>query len=380
LSKWQDYYSLLGIAKSASQEDIKKAYRNLAKKHHPDKFQDPKEKEEAQKKFQEIQQAYEVLSDGEKRSAYDNFGHEKYQSHSSQGGGFGGFDGFDFSGNFESVFGDFFSQFGGSNSYSRAMQGEDLRYKIEITLEEAFKGTNLKIQLPRMTTCNGCNGIGFEKNAKANKCHNCKGSGQTTMRQMFLNIKQTCGVCHGTGESRPKCKICLGNCRVSEKSIIDVEVPAGIADEMSLRMKGKGNAGVEGGGYGDLFILIKIKMHELFKVEGSNLLCEVPIPIHTAVLGSEIEVATIDGQKIKVQVPAGTQNNTLLRVKGKGMPIIRTNNTKGDLLIKIEVEVPTELSKEEREIWEKLEKIYKSSKKTSNFFSRVKDFLGKFSS
>lgn len=384
MSKWQDYYTVLGILKSASQDEIKKAYRGLAKKHHPDKFPDPKEKEAAVKKFQEIQQAYEVLGDEKKKQAYDTFGHENYQNtgggqgfHGFEGGGgFGGFG----AGGFDSIFNDIFSQFSGGGAQqgeSESYRGEDLKYSTEITLEEAFKGKKITIKLPRMGTCQPCEGSGEEKDAKVAKCMMCGGVGRVKMQQFFIQVQQICPQCSGKGTAKPSCKKCGGQGRVKETTTTEIDIPAGVFDNMHLRMQGAGNAGTRKGRTGDLFILIRIFPHQLFEVEGHNIICVVPITVAVAAIGGEIEIPTIEGGKIKIDVPAGSQYHSKIRIKGKGMPHIKSSSV-GDMIIVLEIEIPTRLSDKERELWSALKENSKSGTKSSTFFSKVKDFLSKF--
>lgn len=382
MSKWKDYYSVLGISKSSDKKEIKKAYLSLAKKFHPDKFQDAKEKEEAQKKFQEVQQAYDVLSDDQKKSAYDSYGHEAYTSGGTSGAGFSGGSagGFDFSG-FEGMFNDFFSGFdgggrGSSQSYSRAVAGEDLRYSIEISLEEAFEGKSFKVKIPRMISCSGCDGYGSEKSATSKTCHSCNGTGSVSSRQMFFNIQQTCPKCNGKGKTAPVCKKCRGECRVHDSSEINIEVPKGVQDGMQLRMSGKGNAGLEGGPNGSLFVFINVKKHSLFSVQDSNLLFKMPISVHLAVLGGEVEIPTIKGEKTTFKIPAGSQTGTVFTIKGKGMPKLRSSYF-GDIFVTIEIEVPTNISADEKELWLKIQEKNHQGKKTESFFKKVKDFLAK---
>lgn len=377
----KDYYAVLGITKSANKEEIKKAYKSLVKQHHPDKFTDAKEKEAANKKFQEIQSAYDVLSDDKKRQTYDAYGHEGYTQSGGAGaggGGFHGFEGFGAGGGFD-IFNEFFSQFGGAQSgreYSRAQEGEDLRYAIEIDLEEAFKGTKLKIKLPRMVKCDGCAGHGIEKDAKTSKCHTCNGSGRVVMQQMFLNIQQTCPTCHGKGVSAPVCKLCRGSCRVSQKSELEIEVPKGVTDGLNLRMQREGNAGVEGGPNGDLFISVRVRKHALFEVEGNNLVCVIPISAQVAALGKEIEVPTIDGQTMKVNIPAGSQYGSRIKISGKGMPIIRSS-ARGDMFVKLNILIPTSMNSKEKELWKALLEESEHNAESKSFLDKVKKFLNK---
>lgn len=375
-----DYYSILGVSKTAKQDEIKKAYRSLAKKHHPDLVQDAKQKEEAKKKFQEVQEAYDVLGDEKKRQNYDALGHERFQNGYS--GGQGGFDfnGADFGG-FENVFNEFFSQFGGGGfgfgssaaEYSNAVRGEDLRYFVELTLEQAFKGTKMNIQLPRMSACETCAGAGVDKDSKPVTCSTCKGSGRIVSQQMFLNIQQTCPTCHGKGKSQAVCKSCKGACRVNKKSLVEVNIPAGVQSDMHLRLSRQGNAGLHGGPAGDLFVILRVQKHALFEVEGNNLVCKVPISVPMAVLGGEIEAPTIDGKAVSVKVPSGSQFNTRIKIAGKGMPVLN-KNTRGDMYIQLEIDIPTSLGAKEKDAWNVLMKE-SANPKSAGFFAKVKEFL-----
>ncbi len=380
-----DYYSLLGVKKGASADEIKKAYRVAAKKYHPDLVRDESKKEEAKKKFQEIQAAYDVLGDEKKRQAYDSMGHESF----TRTGGGGNY-GFESQGGFEDIFNDLFgrgfssrgfsSAFGGFNSdsgeYSNAARGEDLRYSLELALEESFAGKELKIQLPRMVVCKGCSGNGKDPESKAIKCTTCNGTGRIVMQQMFLTLQQTCHDCHGRGNRQADCKQCRGKCRVSEKSTIDVVIPKGVTDGISLRMQRQGNAGIEGGPAGDLFIAVKVKKHDLFVVENANLICSFPVSLAIAVLGGVIEVPTIDGSLIEVKIPAGSENGDRIRVAGKGMPILsslKRDVGRGDMFVQIELDVPTSLSSKEKEAWRILLEE-ENSPKYKKFKAKLKNY------
>jgi molecular chaperone DnaJ len=378
----QDFYSILGVNKGSSDDEIKKAYRNLVKKHHPDRFKQPSEKEEATKKFQEIQSAYDVLSDEKKKKSYDAIGHDTYTKSGGQGfGGFeGGFGGFDFGG-FD-IFNDIFSQFGGASGqsapeYSRAGRGEDLRYAIEIDLEEAFSGKSMTIKLPKMVACVSCDNKGVEKGSTGSKCGKCNGTGRIVTRQMFLNVQQTCHECNGRGVKQPVCKSCRGVCRVNQKVEIDIEIPKGVTNGLNLRMQGKGNAGVEGGASGDLFIELHIRRHPLFEVDGNNLICTVPVSVQIAVLGGEILVPTIEGQSIQVKIPVGTVHGAKIKVQNKGMPYIRSSSSRGDMHVKVEIDIPTSLSSKEKDLWKQISEIAKETDKSKTFSKKMKDFFSK---
>lgn len=373
----EDYYTILGVSKSASSSEIKKAYRVAAKKHHPDLVQDAAKKDEAKKKFQSIQEAYDVLGDEKKRQAYDQFGHENYSRGQSQGGGgFGGSD-------FEDIFSQFFGGGGfsasgfGQREYSTAVRGEDLRYFVELTLEEAFAGREMKIQLPRMKSCTGCAGKGKDSNGKRTKCTTCGGKGRVVMQQLFLNIQQTCPDCNGRGEKQEACKQCYGKCRISEKSTLDIKIPQGVLDGINLRMQGYGNAGLDGGSAGDLFISIKVAPHSIFEVDGSNLICTVPVSLPLAVLGGSIKVPIIDGEQIEVKIPAGSQDGARIKVSNKGMFLMnKRDGARADMFVKLHLDVPVELSSKEKEIWQTL--LEKGNgPQYKKFETKVKNFLSK---
>lgn len=382
-----DYYAVLGVSKNATQAEIKKAYRTAAKKYHPDLVRDKSKQEEAKKKFQEIQAAYDVLSDEKKKQMYDSMGHDAFNQSGGQGGfgGFGGFGGGQGFSGFEEMFGDFFGQFGGQGfnggggaRYSAAQRGEDLRYFVELSLEEAFTGKELKIKLPRMVSCKTCNSHGKDPDTKPTKCNTCNGQGRIVMQQMMFNIQQTCPTCHGSGKSQPDCKVCKGACRVSDKSIVDIKIPAGVLDGMNLRMQGQGNAGVEGGGNGDLFIAVKVNEHELFKVMDGNILLNTPVSLPLAVLGGKIEVPTIDGSTIKVDIPAGSMHGSSIKVSGKGLPLIKSSfgKSRADMFVVVDLDVPTSLTSKEKKAWKEL----LESEPTSNakkFSAKVNKFSKK---
>lgn len=380
-----DYYSLLGVKKGATQEEIKKAYRAAAKKHHPDLVRDESKKEEAKKKFQEIQSAYDVLSDEKKKSMYDSLGHENFTRGGGQGQGAGGFDfnGFQGAGGFEDLFNDLFGRSGfsggfgsgfGHESESRAERGEDLRYFVELTLEEAFAGKQLKINLPRMVGCSGCAGHGKDPNSKKETCGTCKGTGRIISQQMFLTMQQTCHKCHGTGNLQADCKTCRGQGRVNEKSTIDITIPRGVMDGINLRMQRQGNAGFAGGPAGDLFINIRVKKHDVFIVDEQHLICIVPISLPLAVLGGVIDVPEIEGAQIEVKVPSGSVHGDRIKVTHKGMPILnpmKKDAGRGDMFVQLELDVPTSLSSKEKDAWRTLLEI-DNTPRYKKFLSKIK--------
>ena len=366
----QDYYELLGISKGADEKEIKRAYKKLAMKYHPDRTQGDKEKES---KFKEIQEAYEILSDKEKRAAYDQYGHAAFE----QGGFGGGFGGSDFGDMFGDIFGDIF---GGGRTRQRVVRGEDLRYDLEITLEEAVKGVTKDIQINTLAHCDSCDGSGAEKGSKVEICPTCHGAGRIRRQQGFFVTEVACPTCQGSGKKIEKpCRSCHGEGRVHKKENLSVKIPAGVDSGNQLRLAGKGAAGEQGAPAGDLYVIIHVKDHHIFERDGNNLYCEVPISFTTAALGGEIEVPTLDG-RVKLKIPAETQTGKLFRMRGKGVTFTR-NGYAGDLICRIVVESPVNLSKEQKELLEKLEEslqgkgLSKHSPKSSGFLDGVKKFF-----
>ncbi|MGL6154864.1 MAG: molecular chaperone DnaJ [Cetobacterium sp.] len=367
----RDYYEILGVSKDASESEIKKAYRKAAMKYHPDKFSNAseKEREEAEAKFKEVNEAYQVLSDSNKKAQYDQFGHAAFEQGGAGGaGGFGGFGGG--FGGFEDlgdIFGSFFGGGGGFGGFGGGSQGygqrepepgSDLRYNLEITLEEAAKGVEKTIKYRREGECPECKGTGAEKDSKMKKCPKCDGKGtiKVTQRTVFGNFEsvQECDNCHGKGEvPEKKCKKCGGTGIAAETVERKIKIPAGIDDGQRLRISGLGNASHEGGPNGDLYIYITIKHHPFFERRGDDIICEVPISYATATLGGEVEIPTLDSKK-NMKVPAGTQNGKLFKLRGEGISNPRMGG-KGDLIVKIEVEVPTGLTSEQQELLKKFD-------------------------
>lgn len=378
----RDYYEVLGLSREAGQEDIKKAYRNLARQYHPDVNSSDNETEE---KFKEIKEAYDVLSDPQARARYDRFGHQA----DFAGGGFGGFDGFenmrDFSSGFEDIFEAFF---GGGASTGRRRQssaprrGADMRYDLEITLEDAVKGKETEIKVPRAETCQDCGGSGSKDGAGSVSCSACGGAGQqqsvrNTAFGSFVSIK-TCNACGGTGSViKERCPSCRGEGRVVREKTLEIKIPAGVEDGSKMRVSGEGEAGPRGGPRGDLYIIFHVLPHELFKRQDNDLVCEIPISFVHAALGTEVEVPTMDG-KAKLRIPEGTQPGAVFRLKGKGVPSLRGFG-RGDQLVKVKVEVPRRLSAHQKTILQEFAKagggdIEDSAEK--GFFDRMKETLG----
>jgi len=374
----RDYYEVLGVPKSASSEEIKKAYRKLALKYHPDRNKGDKASET---KFKEASEAYHVLSDKERRSNYDQFGHAAFEGT----GGRGGFSNFDFSSAFSDIFGsdifeDFFEGFGGTGRGRRRrssdFRGADLRYDLSISLEESYQGKKQEINFSSSEKCERCDSYGAEPGSKPVSCNTCGGVGQVRSSQGFFTIQQTCPDCTGSGEkiSAP-CKECKGLGKKQSRKKITTNIPKGVDDGTRIRLSGKGEAGIKGGSSGDLYIFVSIEPHSIFKRSGENLFFEFPISLSDAALGTTVEVPTIDGGKAKVKIPAGTQNGKQFRLKEKGMPMMRNKNY-GDLYIRAVTEVPVSLSKEQKNLLEQFKKLEdnKTNPSIKNFFEKAKRF------
>jgi molecular chaperone DnaJ len=368
----RDYYEILGVNKSASKDEIKKAYRKLALKHHPDKNKGNKASEE---KFKEASEAYHVLSDDKRKSNYDQFGHAAFE-----GGGSQGFGNFDFGSSFSDIFEDFFGDdiFGGSRRGGRrtSNRGNDLRYDINIKLEEAYEGLNKKINYTSYKKCNRCSGQGSEPGSKPLTCSYCRGQGKIRSSQGFFTIQQTCPECGGYGESiNNPCKQCSGNGKTQSQENLSVKIPKGVDDGTRIRLSGKGEAGSKGGGNGDLYLFISIDNHSIFKRSDENLFYELPITFSDAALGTSVEVPSIDGGKTKIKIPSGTQYGKQLRLRGKGMPYLKSNDY-GDLYIRIVTEVPESLTSKQKQLLEEFRKIEKEKPNPviKKFFEKTKKF------
>lgn len=369
-----DYYELLGVARGASADDIKKAFRKLAMKWHPDK--NPGDAE-AEKKFKEINEAYSVLSDDDKRAAYDRYGHAAFEGGGGPGGP--GARGFDFGSSFADVFDDLFGEFmgrggqrGGGNG---AMRGSDLRFNMEISLDEAFKGKKTQIRVPSTISCEACDGSGAAPGSKPTTCPTCQGAGKVRAAQGFFTVERTCPTCQGAGRIiKEPCKSCGGHGRVSKEKTLSVNVPQGVEDGTRIRLAGEGEAGLRGGPPGDLYIFLTVTPHALFRRDGANLFCRVPIPMVTAAMGGNIEVPTIDGSRARVAIPAGTQTGRQFRLKGKGMPALR-GGAIGDLYINAVVETPMNLTAKQKELLKEFEKAggKGTSPESEGFFAKVKE-------
>ncbi|MDG6263227.1 molecular chaperone DnaJ [Glaesserella parasuis] len=374
----KDYYEVLGLQKGASEQEIKRAYKRLAAKHHPDKNQGSKEAEE---KFKEIKDAYEVLGDNEKRAMYDQYGHQAFE-HGGGAGGFGGFGGGGFGG-FEDIFSEMFGGgFGGGARRQRVVRGDDLRYDLEITLEEAVRGVKKDIRIRTLVQCDTCHGSGAEAGSKVETCPHCHGSGRVRRQQGFFMTETVCPSCHGTGKKIDKpCKSCHGDGRVEKTKNLSVTIPAGVDTGNQLRLSGEGAAGENGAPAGDLYVVIHVKDHDIFVRDGSNLYCEVPISFTMAALGGEIEVPTLDG-RVKLKIPAETQTGKLFRMRGKGVTSARGGYA-GDLICKVIIETPVSLNEEQKELLRKLEESLEGKgqhrPKHEGFFKGVKNFFDNLS-
>lgn len=378
----KDFYETLGVSKSASEDDIKKAYRKLAMKYHPDRNPDNKEAEE---KFKEVQKAYDTLSDPQKKAAYDQYGHAAFEQGMGGGsGGFGGFGGGGFSGAQGFDFGDIFSQmFGGSGgARQQNYQGEDINIGVTLTLEEAATGVKKQITVPTYEECGTCHGSGAKPGTKATTCRTCGGSGTVHVRQAIFQIQQTCPTCHGSGkEIKEPCMQCHGNGRVKTSKTVEVNIPAGIDDGQRIRLTGEGEPGTHGAPAGDLYVHVSVQEHKIFQRDPDNptdLHCELPISFATAALGGEVEVPTLDG-KVKLTIPEGTQNGKRLRVKGKGVKSVRSSLI-GDLYCHVIVETPVNLTERQKELLAEFETIATGLERSQTprqkgFFDKLKDIF-----
>jgi molecular chaperone DnaJ len=369
----RDYYEVLGVSRDADAKEIKKAYRRLAMKHHPDRNPDDAAAEE---KFKEATEAYDILSDDQKRAAYNQFGHAGVDPGAGRGAGFGG--GSSFSDIFGDVFGDIFGGAGSGGGRSRANRGADLRYTLELDLEEAVRGTSVKIRIPAQVECKTCSGTGAEKGSKPETCTTCNGAGQVRMQQGFFSIQQTCPHCRGAGKViRKPCKTCHGSGLEEEQKTLSVKVPAGVDTGDRIRLGGEGEAGQNGGPPGDLYVQVAVRDHKIFTRDGRNLYCEVPISFVDAALGGELEVPTLDG-RVKLKIPEETQTGRLFRLRGKGVAPVR-GGAAGDLMCRVVVETPVNLSKKQkdllREFHTTMEAAGGQAPKKDSWFEGVKHFF-----
>ncbi len=374
----RDYYTTLGLSRDATEEDIKKAYRKLAMKHHPDRNPDDKGSED---KFKEAKEAYEVLTDPKKRAAYDQFGHAGVDPSAGFGGGRGGMgpEGF---GGFADAFGDIFGEiFGqqGRGGGSGVYRGADLRYNLEMSLEDAARGTEVKIRIPAMAACETCHGTGAKPGTQPKTCGTCGGRGEVRVSQGFFSIQQTCPTCHGTGKVIPEpCVTCHGAGRVKKYKTLSVKIPAGVDTDDRIRLTGEGEAGLNGGHSGDLYVVVSLKPHQVFQRDGADLHCELPISFATAALGGELEIPTLDGHAT-IKVPAETQSGQTFRLRNKGIRPVR-GSVQGDLYCHVAIETPVKLTARQKELLREFEEINeedpgKHNPRAKGWFDKVRDFF-----
>jgi molecular chaperone DnaJ len=382
----RDYYDILGVARNATEDEIKKAYRKLAMKYHPDRNQgdgNEKKAKEAEEKFKEVKEAYEILTDSSKRAAYDRFGHAGVDpSAAAAAGGFRGAEGFgSFADAFGDIFGDIFGggRAGGGGGRSGAFRGADLRYNMEVTLEQAANGFKTDIRVPAWENCETCHGSGAKPGTQPKTCGTCGGSGAVRMTQGFFSIQQTCPTCHGSGKViADPCQACSGAGRIKKNKVLEVNIPAGIDEGQRIRLSGKGEPGMNGGPPGDLYVEIRLKPHEVFQRDGDDLHCEVPVSIVTAALGGDIEIGTLS-EKVSISIPEGTQSGKTFRLRGKGIKGVRSG-VPGDLYCHISVETPVRLTDKQKKLLRDFDASLKDggakhSPQTKGFMDRMKGFF-----
>jgi molecular chaperone DnaJ len=369
----QDFYELLGVGRTASPDDIKKAFRKLAMQHHPDRNRDDKD---AERRFKDINHAYDILKDPDKRAAYDRYGPAAFEGGAGPGGpgGFHG-QGFDFGSVFGEIFEDMFNGGRGGSRPRADMRGQDLRFNLDITLEQAYAGTEATVRVPSSVACETCHGSGAEAGSKPQQCPTCHGRGRVRAQQGFFTVERTCHTCHGAGQVIDKpCKVCAGQGRVRREKTLKVAIPAGVEDGTRIRLSGEGEAGTRGGPAGDLYVFLSVRRHALFEREGADVHCRVPISMVQATLGGAIEVPTLDGKAARINVPAGAQNGHQFRLRGKGMPVMRSTQ-RGDMYIEMNVETPTNLTTKQKELLKEFEKAGKTSPEAEGFFTKVKEMF-----
>lgn len=366
------YYETLEVERTVDEAGLKSAFRKLAMKWHPDK--NPGDAA-CEHKFKEISEAYEILKDGNKRAAYDRYGHAAFEQ--GNGGGHGAGFGAGFASSFSDIFEDLFGMAGRGRGGGRE-RGADLRYNMDITLEEAFHGKTAQINIPVAVACEVCSGSGAKPGTKPKVCVTCGGAGRVRQAQGFFTLERTCPACHGRGQSiDTPCPACSGQGRVTKDRSLSVNIPAGVEDGTRIRLSGEGEAGVQGGSSGDLYIFLSVSAHQLFQRDGADLHCRVPISMVTAAIGGEFEVPVIDGAKTRVKVPGGTQSGRRFRIAGKGMPVLRARQT-GDMYVQVVVETPQNLTKKQKELLAEFEKLSsgETQPEAAGFFKMVKDFFG----
>ncbi|MDU8927863.1 molecular chaperone DnaJ [Alisedimentitalea sp. MJ-SS2] len=375
----RDYYDVLGVAKGASADEIKKGYRKKAKELHPDRNAD---NPDAEAQFKEANEAYEVLKDADKKAAYDRYGHAAFENGMGGGGGHpgGGFHGQGdfgsaFSDVFDDLFGDFMGGQRGGGGRSRAARGADLRYNLRVTLEEAYAGLQKTINVPTSVSCDSCDGSGAEGGAEPTTCPTCSGMGKVRAQQGFFTVERPCPTCSGMGQIiQNPCKSCGGQGRVHKDRALAVNIPAGVETGTRIRLAGEGEAGMRGGPSGDLYIFIEVDAHKIFEREGTNLFCRVPVAMTTATMGGDIEVPTIDGGRSRVKIPSGSQSGRQMRLRSKGMPALR-GGPAGDMFIELAVETPVNLTSRQKELLKEFEELSEENNpQSSSFFSSVKNF------
>ena len=370
----RDYYELLGLSKGASADEIKKAYRAKAKELHPDRNAD---NPNAEAQFKEVNEAYDVLKDADKKAAYDRFGHAAFEGGMGGGGRPGGQG--DFTSAFSDVFDDLFGDFMGggrrSGGRNRATRGSDLRYNLRVSLEQAYTGLQKSIKVPTSVQCGSCNGTGAESGSEPTTCPTCSGMGKVRATQGFFTVERTCPTCSGLGQMiKNPCRSCSGAGRVEKDRSLSVNVPAGVETGTRIRLSGEGEAGMRGGPAGDLYIFIEVEEHKIFNRDGLNLFCRVPVSMSSAALGGDIEVPTIDGGRSRVKIPQGSQSGRQMRLRGKGMPAIKSSHS-GDMFIELAVETPVNLTSRQKELLREFEKLSEDNNpESTSFFSSVKSF------
>jgi molecular chaperone DnaJ len=365
----RDYYEVLGVSRTCTEVELKAAFRKLAMQHHPDR--NPGDTE-CEHKFKELNEAYDVLKDGDKRAAYDRYGHAAFEQ-GGMGAGFGA----DFGSTFADIFEGIFGMGAARGRTSGRERGSDLRYNMEITLEEAFVGKSAQIRIPTSVTCEVCSGSGAKAGTKPKACSTCGGAGRVRHAQGFFTLERTCPACQGRGQViEDPCSACSGAGRVMRERTLSVNIPAGVEDGTRIRLAGEGEAGLRGGPAGDLYIFLSLDPHEFFQRDGADLHCRVPISMVTAALGGEFEVPAIDASKVRVKVPAGTQTGRRFRLASKGMPVLRSKQT-GDMYVQVMVETPQNLTKRQRELLAEFENLSSDNTQpeSAGFFGRVKEFL-----
>lgn len=372
----QDYYELLGVSRSATGDELKKAYRKLAMQYHPDRNPG---NQEAEKKFKEVNQAYDVLKDDQKRAAYDRYGSAAFEGGHPGAGGGSGFGGFDFSSNFANIFEEMFGNFSGERGGGTAdLRGSDVRYDLEISLEEALTGKTTSLKFHSLGQCSSCSGTGGEGGSPLVTCPTCRGRGSVRSQQGFFTLERTCSTCQGLGKAIEKpCRPCGGTGQKRQEKSLEVKIPPGVDEGTRIRLSNEGEAGMRGGPSGDLYVFIRLRPHRFFKRQASDLHCRVPISIITAALGGEIDVPSLEGVPLKLKIPGGTQGGHQFRLRGKGMSQLRASS-RGDMYVEVSVETPVNLTKRQKELLQEFEaggKQESTHPQSSGFFSKVKEFF-----